>query len=168
MRIGLSAGAVCQVNSQRQTIWNPKEMHSASDVYRSQSQAVYYEQSHPALFGYLYWILGIFGAHRFYMGRPITGAIWFFTGGVFLVGWIVDLFLIPSMAEEASQRYRTGSVDYTITWVLHTFLGFFGVHRFYMGKIFTGVLYLLTGGLLGVGYVYDLLTLNEQIDELNQ
>ncbi|PAY17123.1 hypothetical protein CKO51_23250 [Rhodopirellula sp. SM50] len=117
--------------------------------------------------GYLYWILGIFGAHRFYFGRPITGVLWFFTGGVFLIGWIVDLFLIPSMAEDASRRYRRGRIDYTLCWVLHTFLGLFGVHRFYLGKIFTGVLYLLTGGLLGVGFVYDLLTLNEQIDELN-
>nr|WP_286177913.1 NINE protein [Rhodopirellula sp. JC639] len=123
--------------------------------------------THPVLIGYLYWILGIFGAHRFYFGRPVTGAIWFFTGGVLLIGWIVDLFLIPAMAEDAARRYRPGRFDYTLCWVLHTFLGLFGVHRLYMGKIFTGVLFLLTGGLLGVGFVYDLLTLNEQVDELN-
>ena len=41
------------------------------------------------------------------------------------------------------------------------------MHRFYMGKIGTGILYLFTGGLLGIGYLYDLLTLNTQIDELN-
>ncbi|KAA5541555.1 TM2 domain-containing protein [Roseiconus nitratireducens] len=116
---------------------------------------------------YLYWILGIFGAHRFYLGRPISGAIWFFTGGLLLIGWIVDLFLIPSMAEEASRRYRIGPIDYNIAWGLHTFLGLFGAHRLYMGKVFTGVLFLLTGGLFGIGFIYDLLTLNEQIDELN-
>ncbi len=123
--------------------------------------------SHLTLVAYLYWILGIFGAHRFYLGRPISGVIWFFTGGLLLFGWIFDLFLIPSMVEDAQSRYRRGPVDYTLTWVLHTFLGLFGIHRLFMGKIFTGVLYLLTGGLLGVGYVYDLLTLNDQIDELN-
>lgn len=145
-------------------------MQTMSDAFHSQSQSVAYEQepSHPAFVAYLYWILGMFGAHRFYLGRPVTGVIWFFTGGLFLVGWIVDLFLIPSMAEDASNRYRQGPLDYTITWVLHTFLGLFGVHRFYMGKVFTGVLYLLTGGLVGIGFVYDLLTLNDQIDELNQ
>ncbi|MCO8124440.1 TM2 domain-containing protein [Stieleria sp. TO1_6] len=144
-------------------------MHSISEPYPYRGELAYQDSSptHPVLFAYLYWILGIFGAHRFYLGRPITGAIWFFTGGVFLVGWIVDLFLIPAMSEQASQRYRSGSIDYSVAWGLHTFLGLFGVHRFYMGKIFTGVLYLLTGGLLGVGFVYDLLTLNEQIDELN-
>ncbi|MCS7468555.1 TM2 domain-containing protein [Stieleria sp. ICT_E10.1] len=144
-------------------------MHAATETYGTPRHAVAYEMTptHPVLIGYLYWILGIFGAHRFYFGRPITGVLWFFTGGVFLIGWIVDLFLIPSMAEDASRRYRRGRIDYTLCWVLHTFLGLFGVHRLYMGKIFTGVLYLLTGGLLGVGFVYDLLTLNEQIDELN-
>jgi hypothetical protein len=35
-----------------------------------------------------------------------------------------------------------------------------------MGKIGTGLIYLLTGGLLGIGYVYDTLTLNEQVAEL--
>ncbi|TWU57180.1 TM2 domain protein [Rubripirellula reticaptiva] len=123
--------------------------------------------THPALVGYLFWILGFVGAHRFYFGKPLTGILWFFTGGLFLVGWIVDLFLIPSMADEANRRFHPGEVDYTLTWVLHTFLGLFGVHRFYMGKIVTGVIYLLTGGLFGIGYIYDTLTLNEQIDEIN-
>ena len=144
-------------------------VHTVNDAYRPNTYAGSYVASptHPAVFAYLYWILGIFGAHRFYLGRPITGAIWFFTGGLLLVGWIIDLFLIPSMAEDADRRYRNGPIDYTIAWVLHTFLGLFGIHRLYMGKIFTGVLFLLTGGLFGIGYVYDILTLNEQIDELN-
>ncbi|MFK8111982.1 MAG: NINE protein [Rubripirellula sp.] len=123
--------------------------------------------THPALVGYLFWILGFVGAHRFYFGKPLTGILWFFTGGLFLVGWIVDFFFIPSMAAEANQRYHSGRVDHTVTWVLHLFLGLFGIHRLYMGKIFTGILYLLTGGLFGVGYIYDALTLNEQIEEMN-
>ena len=49
-----------------------------------------------------------------------------------------------------------------------TFLGVFGIHRFYMGKIVTGLIYLLTGGLFLVGIVYDYWTLNEQISELNR
>lgn len=31
------------------------------------------------------------------------------------------------------------------------FLGGLGIHRFLVGKIGTGILYLLTGGLLGIG-----------------
>ena len=49
---------------------------------------------------YLLWILGLggmLGFHRFYLGRWVTGLLWFFTGGLFLIGAIVDLFLIPEM-----------------------------------------------------------------------
>ena len=124
------------------------------------------EPTHPTLVGYLFWIIGFLGAHRFYFGKPITGALWFFTGGLLLIGWIVDLFLIPSMAEQAEVRYRPARVDYSVAWLLLVFLGIFGVHRFYMGKLVTGIVYLLTGGLFGIGYVYDICTLNEQIEDL--
>ena len=123
--------------------------------------------THLKLFGYLFWLAGFFGAHRFYFGKPITGVIWFFTGGLFLIGWIIDLFLINSMADEANQRHQSGDVDQSVAWILHYFLGIFGAHRLYMGKFFTGFLYLFTGALLGVGYIYDTLTLNDQIDEIN-
>lgn len=41
--------------------------------------------------------------------------------------------------------------------LLCIFLGPFGVHRFYVGKIGTGLLYLFTGGLLGIGWIIDLI-----------
>lgn len=124
-------------------------------------------QSHSPLMGYLLWIFGFMGSHRFYYGRPITGTIWFFTLGLFFVGWIIDLFLIPGMNDDADDRYIEGPVDYNIAWILLTFLGFLGIHRFYMGKIFTGIIYLFTVGLFGLGILYDYWTLNEQIDRLN-
>lgn len=123
--------------------------------------------THSKTIGYLLWIFGFTGAHRFYFGRPITGAIWFFTGGLFLIGWIVDLFLIPGMERSAGQKYETGKIDYSVAWVLQTFLGPLGIHRFYMGKVWTGLLWLVTGGLFLVGYIYDYCTLNDQIDEIN-
>ena len=123
--------------------------------------------SHSLLVGYVLWIFGFMGAHRFYYGRPLSGTLYFFTLGLLFIGWIVDLFLMPSLEASADRRYRTGETDYTIAWVLLTFLGVFGIHRFYMGKWITGLVYLLTGGLFLVGYLYDYWTLNEQIDELN-
>ena len=123
--------------------------------------------THLKTVGYILWIFGFTGAHRFYYGRPISGTIWFFTLGLLGVGWLVDLFLIPSMDREADLRFRSGEINYTVAWVLLTFLGLFGVHRMYMGKWLTGIVYLLTAGLLGLGYLYDFWTLNDQITVRN-
>jgi TM2 domain-containing membrane protein YozV len=45
--------------------------------------------------------------------------------------------------------------------------GTLGLHRFYMGKTGTGLLWLFTGGLGIVGSVYDLLTMDDQVREVN-
>jgi TM2 domain-containing membrane protein YozV len=126
------------------------------------------QDTHSVLLGYLLWIFGFIGAHRFYYGKQVTGVIWFFTLGLFFIGWIIDLFLIPAMAREAERRYVAGPVDYDLAWILLTFVGIFGIHRFYMGKVFTGILYLVTGGLFLVGILYDFLTLNEQLSDVNR
>ncbi|MFT6593775.1 MAG: TM2 domain-containing membrane protein YozV, partial [Zhongshania sp.] len=57
--------------------------------------------------------------------------------------------------------------SYTLAWILLTFLGIFGLHRFYLGKWLTGILYLLTGGLFLLGIIYDYWTLNQQVSEKN-
>jgi TM2 domain-containing membrane protein YozV len=123
--------------------------------------------THSLMIGYIAWLFGFIGAHRFYYGKPISGTIYFFTLGIFLIGWIVDLFLIPAMDREAEIRFIPGPVDYNVAWLLLVFLGMFGLHRMYMGKIGTGLVYLLTFGLCGLGYIYDLWTLNDQITLIN-
>jgi TM2 domain-containing membrane protein YozV len=124
--------------------------------------------THSKTVGYLLWIFGFMGAHRFYYGKPVSGTIWFFTFGLLGIGWIVDLFLIPSMDREADHRYEAGRHDYTLAWILLTFFGYLGIHRFYLGKPMTGILWLLTGGLFLCGYLYDFWTLNGQISEENR
>jgi TM2 domain-containing membrane protein YozV len=124
-------------------------------------------QTHSKVVGYLLWIFGFTGSHRFYYGKPISGTIWLFTAGLLVIGWLLDLFLIPSMARGADRRYVAGPIDYSLAWILLTFLGVFGLHRLYMGKWGTGILYLVTLGLLGIGLIYDFWTLNSQISELN-
>ena len=126
------------------------------------------DDTHSKLIGYLLWIFGFLGAHRFYYGRPISGTLYFFTLGLLFIGWIVDLFLIPSMDRAADQRYRGVGKSYNLSWILLTFLGIFGLHRFYLGKWVTGIIWLLTGGLLLFGLLYDLWTLNTQIDDVNR
>jgi len=124
--------------------------------------------THSKTVGYLLWIFGFMGAHRFYYGKPLTGTLWFFTLGLFFIGWIVDLFLIPSMDERCDIKYRSGGISYSVAWILLTFLGVFGIHRFYMGKWLTGLLYFFTGGFFLIGVLYDYWTLNGQISELSE
>jgi TM2 domain-containing membrane protein YozV len=101
------------------------------------------------------------------LGRPISGTLYFFTLGLFFIGWIIDLVLIPAMERSADRRYQSGTASYSVAWILLTFLGIFGLHRFYLGKWLTGIVYLLTGGVFLLGVIYDYWTLNEQISEHN-
>ena len=123
--------------------------------------------THLKTIGYILWIFGFTGAHRFYYGKPVSGTVYFFTLGLLGVGWLIDLFLIPSMDRKADLRFTAGRIDYTVAWILLTFFGLLGIHRMYMGKWLTGILYLLTGGFFLLGILYDFWTLNNQVSEIN-
>jgi len=60
--------------------------------------------------------------------------------------------------------YSTG-----IAYLLFFLSGFgaLGFHRFYLGKIPTGLLWMFTGGFFGIGAIYDLITLPGQVREAN-
>ena len=124
-------------------------------------------KTHSIPLGYILWIFGFFGAHRFYYGKKITGIIYFFTLGLFFIGWIIDFFKIPQMEQQAGRKYTEGRYDYNLAWILLTFLGPLGIHRFYLGKWISGIIWFFTGGLFLFGYLYDLLNLNEIVSERN-
>ena len=55
---------------------------------------------------YLFWamgLFGLFGIHRFYCRKPVSGGIWLMSLGLVGIGQMVDLFLIPGMVEEANR-----------------------------------------------------------------
>jgi TM2 domain-containing membrane protein YozV len=60
--------------------------------------------------------------------------------------------------------YTTGTAY--LLWLISGF-GVLGFHRFYLGKVGTGLLFIVTGGLLGIGSLYDLITLPLQVREAN-
>lgn len=124
--------------------------------------------THSKMIGYIIWIFGFTGAHRFYYGKPISGTVYFLTLGLLGIGWFIDLFLIPSLDRQADRRYTAGQYDYNLSWIFLTFLGVFGVHRFYLGKLWTGLLYLVSGGLVGIGVLWDMWHLNEMISKANE
>lgn len=44
-----------------------------------------------------------------------------------------------------------------LTLILAIALGFFGIHRFYVGKVGSGIVWLFTGGGFFFGYIYDII-----------
>jgi TM2 domain-containing membrane protein YozV len=51
---------------------------------------------------YALWLLmGLFGAHWFYLGRPGRGVLYALTFGLFGIGWAVDAFRLPAAVREA-------------------------------------------------------------------
>ena len=52
----------------------------------------------------LAFFFGIFGAHRFYVGRYESGLFYMFTFGCFFVGWAYDFFILPALVEEKNKK----------------------------------------------------------------
>jgi TM2 domain-containing membrane protein YozV len=53
-----------------------------------------------------------------------------------------------------------------LLWLLSGF-GALGFHRFYLGKPLSAILWMFTGGMMGIGSLYDLFTLGGQVDAAN-
>ena len=63
--------------------------------------------------------------------------------------------------------YTLPPKDVGVAYLFWFFFGVFGVHHFYLGKTVRGVVWLLTGGLLGIGLLVDLFTLPSQVRAVN-
>ena len=54
---------------------------------------------------YLLWMpMGLLGFHHFYLNRPVWGLIYFFTSGLFGVGWLIDGFRLSCLVKECNRK----------------------------------------------------------------
>jgi TM2 domain-containing membrane protein YozV/predicted Ser/Thr protein kinase len=118
----------------------------------------------------LAFFVGIFGAHRFYVGKIGTGVLQLLTLGGLGIWTTIDWILILCKVFTDGNGRRITEWWHPVgapptrgqsaklllpTFLLAIFFGVFGAHRFYVGKIGTGILQLLTLGGLGVWAVVD-------------
>lgn len=67
----------------------------------------------------------------------------------------VEDYVAPAAPQEMPGAEK--EKDWLTCLLLEVFLGYLGIHRFYVGKIGTGILYLITGGVFGIGWLVDLI-----------
>ena len=97
--------------------WQPSYQHDPPTL-ATKPAVVWENDSHSLTVGYVLWLVGFTGAHRFYYGKPISGVVWFLTFGLLGIGWLIDAFLLPAMDRAADYRYVTGDHNYSLAWLL--------------------------------------------------
>jgi len=122
-------------------------------------------------------IFNFLGLHHYYLHRPAWGIAYTFTGGLLGIGWLCDLFRIPSLVREANDRLQRERVETTRTprkaRLCYAYAlglspaGIFGAHHFYLGNYFFGIFYLFTLGLGGLGWVCDWFRMTWLVDRAN-
>ncbi|KAK3761712.1 hypothetical protein RRG08_016144 [Elysia crispata] len=100
-------------------------------------------------------ILGLFGAHHYYLKRTGWGILYTVTIGLLGTGWILDWFRIPFLLRRT--RSETERMEKTLddAYVLWFPWGFLGLHQFYLGRRKWWIIYLLSLGVFGIGWLMD-------------
>jgi TM2 domain-containing membrane protein YozV len=138
-------------------------MNSEQSAVSSQPGPVVSEFQVPRV-AILAFYFGVFGVHRFYTRRPILGVLQLLTFGGLGIWALIDLVLIlcgwcrDGTGQPITQwGYPSSPSEKRLlpAFLLCAFFGVLGIHRFYVGKIGTGLLQLFTLGGLGLWALID-------------
>lgn len=82
------------------------EVRAQTPVVAPAETPVRHRRASPGI-AYLWWfLLGLFGAHYFYLGRTGRGVLYLCTVGLLGVGWLIDPFILPSQVRKANHDQR--------------------------------------------------------------
>ena len=79
-----------------------------------------------------------------------------------------DYAISPERYKAVMKVYQDRKTRKAIAYILWFFLGCFGLHRFYVGDFKKGLLFLLTLGLCGFGWIIDVFFIGRRVDEYNE
>ncbi|ESO98302.1 hypothetical protein LOTGIDRAFT_159102 [Lottia gigantea] len=117
-------------------------------------------------------VLGVTGAHHFYLGRPWFLFAYFVSFGLLGVGWFLDILRVPWLVKEANDRISNPSLEnhkhLRDAYILWFPCGIFGFHLFYLRRPFLGVLYFFTFGMFGFGWIMDGFRMPSMVREENE
>lgn len=119
----------------------------------------------------LCFFLGVFGAHRFYLGKTWSGVGMLLTFGGLGIWMLIDLFMLAYGVFKDGQGKVVPGGNRKGTALLLLYLpstfGLCGMHRFYVKRYGSGVAQLLTFGGLGIWMLIDavMICTNEFVDK---
>lgn len=125
----------------------------------------------------LFPLTGVLGGHHFYLGRYFFGFAYFFTFGLFGIGWFLDIFRLPIIVRRANEKIHNQKYNCIPTpqkvymddaYILWFPFGLLGFHHFYLRRFVWGFLYLFSFGLFGIGWLVDMCRIPRLVRELNE
>jgi TM2 domain-containing membrane protein YozV len=106
--------------------------------------------------------VGLFGAHRLYLGHEQHFVWYSLTFGNCFFGWIIDLLFLPKIVEIKNESLHVAnSKDMEKRYFINTLVlwfpiaGILGAHRYYQGDVVHGVFYTLTAGNILLSWFAD-------------
>ncbi|XP_077864505.1 uncharacterized protein LOC144350005 [Saccoglossus kowalevskii] len=120
--------------------------------------------------------LGWLGLHHFYLKRYGWGTLYLCTFGLLGWGWFIDLLRLPCLVSDINKELREKAIGHPLpprkrlddAYILVVPFGWLGLHHFYLNRPCWGVLYMCTFGLLGVGWLVDIIRMPCLVKSVNK